>query len=191
MIDSIKFYENKKWLLLFYQDLTNNEGLFSNDWDSFLFIETDYKYSILGKLDESFKYHNRFEFLLYYPELVGHNIWTQTKNPIETEVEGENGFKPVDLTWPDQFAGLSKSNYTDTFLDARRDSYFWYFAIGQKNYWHDSLAGPLVWNDLNPTPIFQASLYIRIDHTNTIFCQNKLVKIIQPFTLICIFSILK
>ena len=186
MIDFVREYAGKKWLLIFYHNLVTSNDLFEDDWDLFLRIDTTNKYSILYQLTDVFKSRGKFEFLLLYPELSGHNIWTQTVNPLETEPESFNGYEPVDITWSKNWCGISRSNNTIcTFLDATRTNDNYWFAIGQKRLWHESLAGPLTWNFDNPTPLHEVAWYIRIDRPGT--CQVKYISIYSSLVFFHIF----
>ena len=165
----VKEYENKKWLLIFYQNIESDEDLFEDDWEKFLLINENNKYSILGLIDSSFSYlyqHKYFyEFLLLYPELEGHNIWRQIINPIFTTVEGENGYQPIDIQWSRDFNGLSKSNYGKSFLDGSRFGESYYYSIGSKTKWCSGIAGSLFMDqDQNcPQTLRKVALFIRIN----------------------------
>ena len=133
----IKFFNNKRWLLLFYQNIyTIND--FIKEESEFLYVNQRTKFSIFKFINEDFKYDNFYEFLLEYPSLEGYNQWKQGLFPLDcNESEGD---KTVDfqadsstLSWSYLFKGLiSSSAVSDTFLDGSVDNDKWWYSIGAK-----------------------------------------------------------
>ena len=188
MVDYYKDYEGKRWMLVFYHHVETANDLFTNDWNSFLNINERKKYSILGSIDSRFKYKNQYEFLLIYPEIEGKNIWTQRINPINTIVSGDNGYKPIDISWDTDFLGLSLSSRETAFLDGTRDNSY-YYAIGSKTIWCEGIPGPLwVINNICPRTLHKVALYIRIDHPKCSI-YNKIFHITYKVIYILIFII--
>ena len=77
------------------------------------------KYSILSELNSSLKRHNKYEFLLEYPELGTYNTWLQTNRPIDETEHGDKyveGFKPLITLAPcGGWGGLCLTNSSDPY----------------------------------------------------------------------------
>ena len=74
-------------MLLFYHNI-KKESPFSGEEEA-LFSLKENKYSILGKIDDSYKLGTQFELLIYYKSRNEIFRWRQDKNPVEeNETEG-------------------------------------------------------------------------------------------------------
>ena len=163
-----------KFLLLHHFKIMNSNYFRSDDNNSeALYGNTPNKYSILGFLDDSFKIHDNFVFLLEYPDGNCSYFFEQTKNPLTAEpdedVEMKNkglecvGFMP--------FSGFTQSRISSaTVLDGWKATQgteaIWHFPIGQKVSWdgadripaYDSILGVLLtevnlWIQINDMPL--------------------------------------
>ena len=157
----IKSTYDAHWLKIFYHNSSN--GVYFNNSNDSIFIDTKQKYSILQKIDDSFKYNNKFEFLLEYPELSGYNRWRQNINPIndieKLGISPANGYEPVQISWNlSIWGGLVKSIYTCSLLDGSVGATTWWFSIGcYYGCWTgEKFPGP------NSIEVTQVYLWIRI-----------------------------
>ena len=182
-ITHIKYLENKKWMLVFHHDIHEKKNYFSKNEDEFLYSNTKEKFSILGYLDDSFRIRGNFEFLLEYPDVEGFNMWTQTVNPLKTQPNQSNGYKPGKISFPRySWNGLARSTSNASFLDGDPTSSNWFYAIGQKEEWVNSaipgpydLANEPYSKDIEKYGTFEVKLWIRIDKPFTF-------NILFPFT---------
>ena len=138
----IKNQYGKYWLKIFYQNSVTCDWFTSDE--EFLSTNTEYKYSILGLIDENFKIGEYYEFLLQYPfeELSsGYNNWKQKIFPIDiiqenNSVDVNNGYfvdTSCHISWTNgNWKGLARSNRPgDAFVDGSYD-WRWWFTIGAK-----------------------------------------------------------
>ena len=168
-----------KWLLVFYQFVQTGAD-FITEYDEFLFVNKENKFSIWKFIDDSFKINGYFEFLIQYPEIVGYNHWRQIKNPIKTsDHEDINiGFNTdgCNNSWPGFYCGglVNSSNQGFAFLDGSVGIIDYWFTIGAKKSYVKPLrfAGPvlpsgrgfeankvLLWIKLNPSILKQISKF--------------------------------
>jgi len=152
------------WELLFYHNSSTGQ-LFSTNEEALL-CDSTYKYSILSKLDDSFKINGKFEFLLEYPSVPGCNRWLQSINPLNN-LEGfsqkAEGYEAINISWSGMFwGGLFLSKDPQTLLDGSYQEYWWY-SIGAKNsYLSPKFPGP------DGTPVHVVFLWIRKIHSTSL-----------------------
>ena len=148
----IKLFRGRKWLLVFHHKYETEKDLFKNESDA-LFCNEKNRFSILGSINDTFKSHGRYEFLLEYPEVAGFNQWSQTKNPLFVEPGESNGYRPISITWSTLgWHGLAKSaDKASTLIDGSTSTYTgnWFFAIGAYNSYHYSIPAFININDFN------------------------------------------
>ena len=84
-------YQQALWLKIFYHNMTNLEGFFTEE--EALDSEKEYKYSILGIIDQFKRPSIKYEFILEYPELQTYNRWKQTNNPLNEEESPDHDSK--------------------------------------------------------------------------------------------------
>ena len=152
---------DKKWLLIFHHVYLSEDDLWTEE--EVLKSSTKNKYSILGELDDSFRFQGRFEFLLEYTGIEGYNIWSQTKNPVKAKPNVENGFKEIKCSWKNNsFHGLAQSSSPAAFIDGspfNDNSYF--YAIGLFKNWCNAIPGPYsCTTKITSNEVF---LYVRIN----------------------------
>ena len=88
-------------------------------------------FSIIGKIDDTFKYNSKFEFLLEYPETKVFVIWRQSKSPTTQHENGSfaEGFEPIHLIENSvSFGGIQISSNTDYTMfdgDPRKENCFY------------------------------------------------------------------
>ena len=161
LISFFQIKNNKNWLKIFYHNSSN--GIYFNNLNETLNCNTEFKYSILYKINSSFKINGKFEFLLEYPELFpNYNHWTQVKNPLETFeiIDGNNdlGYEPIHIDWDAQYWGglITSSRTSNTLLDGSVGNIKWHYSIGAINKdYYPKFPGPGIY-------IHEVILWIRI-----------------------------
>ena len=134
---TLKYFNQKPWLLIFFHNITKESDYFSDDENEFLYVVERQKFSIFKYINGDFNYHGYYEFLIEYPALEGYNQWKQSVFPLDAnENNNENvGFKEDEsiLTWPNLFKGLIRSSVTEkSILDGITNNQYWWFTIGAK-----------------------------------------------------------
>ena len=121
---------NGSWFLVFFHD--SNFGNFKTNKEASFSLNKN-KYSVLKRIDETFKINGVFEFLLMYPNATGQNHWTQTVSPAYAQPNEENGYKEINVSWTvNGFHGLSLSNASKAYIDGSPFEATCYYAIGSK-----------------------------------------------------------
>lgn len=144
-----------EWILIFHHDSTF--GMFSR-YSEARYSMNKNKFSVIGRIDDSFKINEKFEFMLKYPNISGQNHWTQTVNPIHAQPN-----VLVNDTWfSNNWHGLSLSNDKEsTFIDGSPfNSDTCYYAIGCM-YKSLYIPGP-EWS-LEGKQFTQVDLYIKVN----------------------------
>ena len=165
MSDLVQGDQSKYWFLIFHHNIEG--GFFTPK--NVLSSHTKHKFSVLGRLNDQYKYEDSFHFLLTYPQTSGYINWTQNENPIHRTTNStyhviSNTFQSVN-----QFEGLSLHGGNDaTFLEGQiGEKTTWFYAIGQYRGSRDypnSLAGPRwILDNKNSTEV---NLYLRIYDTS-------------------------
>ena len=160
-----KSFKGRKWLLVFYHKLESDENLFASNEEA-LFTSQENKYSILKIIDSSFAVHGKYEFLLEYPKFKNeYNHWTQTVNPIKAQSNADNGYKPIHISWSScgwhGLALTSSSSSSNAFIDGSPfEDDTWFYAIGQKTNWHDSI--PSFKEEIKKYATNEVKLWIRV-----------------------------
>jgi len=153
-----------EWELVFYH---NSYGsVYFSSFSEALSCNMANKFSILGSMNETYKFNGKYEFLLEYPGVVGYNWWRQSLLPTSETENGVSatGYEPVSISWPGhQWGGLMRSTRTDaTLLDGSRETGFWWFSIGciTKEF-NPRIPGPYVNDSINHV-VFEVKLWVKI-----------------------------
>ena len=149
---------NNSWFLVFFHDISY--GHFLNKKEASFSLKK-HKYSVLKKIDDSFKINGVFEFLLKYPNATGQNHWTQTVSPAYANPNTENGYAPINVSWTDYFFhGLAISNQTYSYIDGSPFHDSWFYSIGKFSC-EEYLAGP-TWGT-EQKRYYQVFLWMRVN----------------------------
>jgi len=164
------------WRLIFYHNSTKGNMFLSKE--EALFFDSEYKYSMLTKLDNSYKIGGKFEFLLEYPGISGHNRWRQTLNPIddlETGSKNAQGYENINISWSGmKWGGLLRSTNPTTLIDGSYNLENYWYAIGSlSNYLSPSFPGPGIPGNADGTPVKVVCLWVRV---NTLTPRNQIHK---------------
>ena len=141
-----KYEFNTLWLKIFHHKSFNNK-YFKNSEEA-LKSNTSDLYSILYKINDSFKIGNYYEFLLEYPNHNGYNRWKQIQNPLEIIEKNDElpvlGYTPINITWNGLYwGGLVKSSYGSSLLDGSTNAQnYWWYAIGSYLPYKGGIPGP-------------------------------------------------
>ena len=121
---------------VFYHNYYNGENFV--DQDEALYSIKDNKYSIFKEVQAQHRINNKFEFILYYPQLKPqYNHWRQTNSPhIEGDVKGKTkavGYEPVKIDWEYySWGGLCRNTFSNTnFIDGTLGGAGWFYALGK------------------------------------------------------------
>ena len=186
-IDHYKERLGRQWILVFYHKYESSSDLFVSDEEALDTKQTN-KYSILGKIDYHFRIKGKYEFLLEYPKFPeDYNHWTQTKNPIHAQHDTENGYRPIKVSWTDcSWHGLSLSSSTSTtFIDGTPFAGGWFYSIGLKESWFDSIPAfidlyGLSELDKSKYIVHEVKLWIRINSEQSkCYCHRKITPIVS------------
>ena len=170
----IKKKYGASWLLVFKHKIVANDAtqLFNENLLKESYSEN--KYSILGIIDETYKYKGVYEFLLEYPALKGYNRWSQKKNPFNAEYGKDVGYHKISISWDVKgWKGLSRSQSQNICLiDGSFNLSKYFFAIGLASKWqYYNIPGPWDPSDkqslnLEDSEIYlkEVNLWIRINH---------------------------
>ena len=155
--------ESDIWALIFHHE--SKYGYFSSKNQALLSFNIR-KFSVLSRVDDSFKIDDYFEYLLIYPEISGYSHWRQTINPIFANPKEDNGYQNISFTWENaqKFQGLSISSDKSTLLDGSPFEDTWYYSIGsvmKSSEFAYAIPGPQ-WKYNNSTLQYNVSLYIKI-----------------------------
>ena len=166
------------WLLVFrhktiYKSLNN-----SFNEDLLRYSTEENRYSLLGNINNSFKYNGMYEFLLEYPEIEGYNRWRQRKNPFTARPNENIGYQKINCTWEGLgWGGIARSDSGYSLLDGTpKVSSNYYFAIGLNSSWGNySIPGPFTSNQgIQPRELL---IWIRTSYTlctvNSKMCESK------------------
>ena len=163
-----KFFKGATWLKIFYHD--SSSGKFFSNYSEVLKFSSSCKFSVIGEVDSKYKYKDKYEFLLEYPEFNKYNRWRQTLNPKDNpEVEGQKakGYEAIDIAYSGMYwGGLVKSSYTQSAFDGSAGHKYWYFAIGCYQSWpsDNKFPGPAIY-EFNYYVVSKVILWVRIDNT--------------------------
>lgn len=95
------------------------------------------KFSILSSMD-SYKYGDKYQFMLYYPEIETRNVWRQDKSPCDESIPNGDGsinvsgYEPILIQSGIRYwGGLCLSTNTDgCYIDGSVNHEDWWYAIG-------------------------------------------------------------
>ena len=145
----VKHFNEKPWLLLFYQNISKEED-FITEYSEFLFVDEREKFSIFQYVYQhknEFKTNGFYEFLLEYPSLSGYNEWMQGIFPLDANES--NSDKTVEFqedgshtSWYDFHGLICSSNTNTSFLDGSVGDTGWWYTIGAKTYYTIPLVFP-------------------------------------------------
>ena len=125
------------WARVFYHNNRRGTTLFANETEA-KSVDTAYKFSVLGALDNYKDSTGNWEFMLQYPkDLTGkYNRWKQTGNPATTTIANGNGsanapgYSAVHIDWIQNYwGGLTKSTASQTFINGSVGYAWWLYAI--------------------------------------------------------------
>jgi hypothetical protein len=147
------------WAKVFYHYNRGGTVLFTSNEEA-LHSNTSDKFSRLFLLEKFRATDGKFEFLLEYPDdLTGYNRWKQTTNPI-VETAGNTGvigYEGISISWSvNYWGGLEYNGGVSSFIDGSVYSTSWFFAIGCKTAWNNSIPGPNV-------AVSLVELWVRVD----------------------------
>ena len=172
-----------QWLKVFYHRPGDNKLIFENE-QQLKNINDKQRYSILGELNENYRINDKYEFLLYYPDISKFNWWRQSKLPYdETEKEGmghADGYENVSISMTDNYwGGLVKQGislitekedcgYECSFIEGSVGDAQYYYSIG--------LRKPIATVPAENTWVTDVYLWIRILGVNPsiLFSKNSL-----------------
>ena len=154
------------WARVFYHNNRGGSTMFANETEA-KSVDTAYKFSVLGALDNYKDSTGNWEFMLQYPRDISgkYNRWKQTANPATTTVangtgsETAPGYSAVHIDWNyDYWGGLTKSTAKETFINGSVGHGAWFYAIGAYVAWKGGIPGP------NDTAVYKGTeLWSRID----------------------------
>ena len=109
----IKYFKGVFWLKVFYHDMSESIGFYSED--EAIYTKQPNKYSILRDITSDYKQNNGlYEFLLIYPETPSYNRWLQGENPLDEVERGQetvSQYKPINIGLRNSnWGGLAKSS---------------------------------------------------------------------------------
>lgn len=86
------------------------------------------KFSILNDMDQ-YKYGDKYQFMLYYPEVETRNIWKQDSNPCSASTV--SGYEPILIqSGNNRWGGLCLSTFAGCYVDGSVNTTDWWYAIG-------------------------------------------------------------
>jgi len=159
---------NATWMKVFYH-YSGSGSRFSGYSEALNCDSTD-KFSILGRLNQTFQNGGKYEFLIQYPQVSGYNRWRQSLLPyddIEKTGNQAQGYEPVSISWNGQFwGGLVRSTQTSwTIIDGSAGHTNWWYSVGTMDVqiWPNQFPGPAL-TDEQWILVNCVELWIRIDH---------------------------
>jgi len=163
-----KFFLGATWLKIFYHD--SSTAQYFNNYSEVLKCSSSSKFSIIGEIDAKYKFNDKYEFLLEYPELNKYNRWRQTRNPKDNpDVYGQkaDGYEAVDIYYSGQFwGGLVICSIMRCAFDGSAGHEHWFYAIGCYGSWlkPNAFPGPAIDSNIY-YEVFIVFLWVRIDNT--------------------------
>lgn len=122
------------WELIFFQNVTEEANAYFTD-TSVLNINEKKRFSIIGLINERFRYKGYYEYLLEYPEYKGYIRWKQAidiASTTSTQTSEDIGFKDVHHDF-NGFKGLSRSTVSGaTVFDGTPGETGFFYSIGAK-----------------------------------------------------------
>ena len=196
----IKTEFEKNWLKIFYHNVRN--GVYFESDDEVLRVNKQQKFSIIGLITPEFKINGYYEFLLEYPEVVGHNNWKQKIFPRDAnETIGQDvGYKCEEsegcsCSWTGRYwKGLSRSSLPSfTYIDGSFITINSWFAIGVKTEYNNEavIPGPAELNAKDGIPVHEVYLWIRCSQRmiqnllNACTCYSKRMNLHIIFLIFC------
>jgi len=183
----IKYSLNKTWLLIFRHN--SIKGGFLKDEHEASFSLNKNKFSLLSKINESFKVTDNdtyfsYEFLLEYPEFEGFNHWRQELFPSDerTRTQSINYEALSQISWPYRYWGglaLNEHDKQYSFIDGSPLTNTWHFAIGSyTNYYGvDRFPGPcLDLDSLCLNSVSEVYLWMRLDNPQLVEYLPSIIK---------------
>lgn len=171
-----KQFWGRTWMLVFRHSTLKNVKYFTSA-NALLNNEEDL-FSIIGKIDDTFKYNSKFEFLLEYPEKKAFVIWRQSKSPTTQRESGSfaEGFEPIHLIGDAvTFGGLQISSNTDyTKFDGDLRTANCYYEIGSYGKYTPDIVGH---NGL----IKEVNVFVRIPSFHATCCIKRRLSALISF----------
>ena len=151
---------DSSWFLIFRHNITEG-GVFKSKEEAKFSLKKG-KFSLLSKVDDSFKVEDKFEFLLRYPPYDGYQHWTQKTNPLYSPPGVENHYAPIQCSWSDSsWHGLSLSSDANTLIDGSPFDNTWFYSIGMV-YLYNKLPGPRWEESITGGDFNEVNLYLRL-----------------------------
>ena len=133
-----KFFQERKWLKVFYHDI--RAGIHFNTIDDARYLVGDEnRFSILSEITDRDKIHNYFYFLFEFNSSDLFVSWRQFDNPLtisEKDIDRDSvpGFRILSTNCNNtQFGGLAKT-YREpcipSLLSGNINHHRWYYAVG-------------------------------------------------------------
>ena len=168
-INTYKIFSNSLWLLVFQHN--TSYGKFDQSTAKFNLKKGKFSYlSIISNPKLIRRFSESYEFILEYPvEFPNqYNHWIQSKDPIydsstETNSYEASGFRPINLSWPDNFGGLTNNHLNYSLLDGQKSDSRWNYAIGD---WYDRYIDT---EGKTPGPVFGDYLIYDTVHVTSIY----------------------
>ena len=127
-----KQFWGRTWMLVLRHSTLKKVKFFTPE--SALLSSEEDLFSIIGKIDDTFKYNSKFELLLEYPETKKFVIWRQSKSPTTQRENGSfaEGFEPIHLIENGiTFGGIQISSNADyTMFDGDPRTTNCFYEIG-------------------------------------------------------------
>ena len=109
-----QYFFHIRFLRIFYHDYSSKVAF--DSLEEAENVNTQYKFSILNEIDESYKIDGKYEFLLNYSDINNCNWWRQTNFPLEETLSSSDthvkGYEPLHISWKsNNFGGLEKTPF--------------------------------------------------------------------------------
>ena len=135
----IKYFFQIRWLRIFYHDYSTSEAF--DDLEEAKHTNSQYKFSILDEIDESYKIGGKYEFLLNYTVENSSNWWRQNNFPLYENITNNEsyveGYEPIMISWNESWwGGMQRTPFhekygcTPCLIDGALFEDKWYYAIG-------------------------------------------------------------
>ena len=176
----------KEFVQIYLHDSSHRD--FFKDKSEVLFLQTKYKQSVIGFINDKFRVEdNLFEFYLYYPTLDVHIHWTQNTPITENTTNTQYKIFKEDTSNISVFGGLALTyDYNMTYIDGATGtaSPHWWYSIGSYSHYReiDKYPGPNKDGSYLTVPL--SKLYIRLSNI-------MLIEEFPPWRTICSIIYLK
>ena len=160
------------WMLIFRHKIVPGTEDFLFNEDLLRESTEENRFSLLGNINNSFRFRGKYEFLLEYPEHNGYYRWKQRLNPFTAKQYDNIGYEKIHEEWTEfKFGGITRSSSGCSILDGRPRSGDYYYAIGLNTSWGNNLIpGPFTGRS---KPVREVKLWIRINYPYCTFYSKK------------------